>query len=295
MYSYMCIRRSQWPRGLRSGSRPFAGWDCGFEFCRGHGCLSLMSVVYCQVEVFASGWSLLQRSPTERVVSESDREASIPRRPWPTRGCCAIGKKENIFRVLALCVTKGCTGHKMTATALYHFTIPTYGAPVSFPFCKLAVLPCFYCWLQEIKTYGVAVFFNCIAYTNNLVKSTDCLRSSNVLIVSHSLIITHSLHYIFTSKTSFLSDDGKHDEYGLDTRQALKKGVSFQVLAHRSTKFKFLIAMMLMIPVLWNVMDAVSFDDWTPTFRNIVSPSAWREINRATKERSAAWWSLLII
>jgi hypothetical protein len=25
-------------------------------------------------------------------VSECDREASIMRRPWPTRGCCAIGK-----------------------------------------------------------------------------------------------------------------------------------------------------------------------------------------------------------
>jgi hypothetical protein len=25
-------------------------------------------------------------------VSECDREASIMRRPWPTRGCCAIGE-----------------------------------------------------------------------------------------------------------------------------------------------------------------------------------------------------------
>ena len=41
----------------------------------------------------ASGWSLVQRSPTERVVSECDREASIMRRPWPTRGCCATEEK----------------------------------------------------------------------------------------------------------------------------------------------------------------------------------------------------------
>jgi hypothetical protein len=43
---------------------------------RGHGCLSLVSVVCCQVEVSATGWSLVQRSPTECGVSECDREAS---------------------------------------------------------------------------------------------------------------------------------------------------------------------------------------------------------------------------
>jgi hypothetical protein len=30
---------------------------------------------------------------TESGVSECDREASIMRRPWPTRGCCAMEKK----------------------------------------------------------------------------------------------------------------------------------------------------------------------------------------------------------
>jgi hypothetical protein len=44
--------------------------------CRGHGCLSFVSVVCCQVEVSASGWSLVQRSPNECGVSECDREAS---------------------------------------------------------------------------------------------------------------------------------------------------------------------------------------------------------------------------
>jgi hypothetical protein len=37
------------------GLRPLAGWECGFEFRRGHGCLSLVNVVCCQVEVFVSG------------------------------------------------------------------------------------------------------------------------------------------------------------------------------------------------------------------------------------------------
>jgi hypothetical protein len=90
---------TQWPRDLRRGSAEFSCWNCGFESCRGHGCLSLVNVVYCQVEVSASGWSLVQRSPTESGVSECDREVSIIRGPWPTRGCCAM-KKFNICRLL---------------------------------------------------------------------------------------------------------------------------------------------------------------------------------------------------
>ena len=37
------------------GLRPLDCWDVGFETHRGHGCLSVVSVVYCQVEVSASG------------------------------------------------------------------------------------------------------------------------------------------------------------------------------------------------------------------------------------------------
>jgi hypothetical protein len=46
------------------------------ESHRGHGCLSVVCVVCCQVEVSATGWSLVQSSPTECGVSECDREAS---------------------------------------------------------------------------------------------------------------------------------------------------------------------------------------------------------------------------
>jgi hypothetical protein len=38
---------------------------------RGHGCLSVVSVVRCQVEVSATGWSLVQRSPTDCGVLTS--------------------------------------------------------------------------------------------------------------------------------------------------------------------------------------------------------------------------------
>jgi hypothetical protein len=57
----------------------------------------LYSVLCCQVEVSVSGWSLVQRSPTDCGVSECDREAWIMRRPWPTGGCCAIGNKNCAF------------------------------------------------------------------------------------------------------------------------------------------------------------------------------------------------------
>jgi len=55
--------RCQWPDGV--GVRPIDCWDSGFESRQWHGYLSLVSVVCCQVEVSATGWSLVQRSPTD--------------------------------------------------------------------------------------------------------------------------------------------------------------------------------------------------------------------------------------
>jgi hypothetical protein len=55
-----------------------------------------VSVVCCQVEVSATGWSLVQRSPTECGVSVCDRKASTMRRPRPTRGCPVMKKKIHI-------------------------------------------------------------------------------------------------------------------------------------------------------------------------------------------------------
>jgi hypothetical protein len=47
---------SWWPHGLR----PLACWDCGVWIPPGHGCMSLVGVVCCQVEVSAPVRSLLQ-------------------------------------------------------------------------------------------------------------------------------------------------------------------------------------------------------------------------------------------
>jgi len=59
--------RSRWPRSLKCRTTTFAYWDCGFEFRRKHVCLSVVSVVCCQVEVCATGRSLVQGSPVECV------------------------------------------------------------------------------------------------------------------------------------------------------------------------------------------------------------------------------------
>ena len=65
--------------------QPLACWDCWFEFRGGHGCLSVLSVVCCQVEVSASGCLLAQRSATDCGVSEYDLETSTMRRSRTTR------------------------------------------------------------------------------------------------------------------------------------------------------------------------------------------------------------------
>jgi hypothetical protein len=47
----------------------------GLNLAGWHGCTSLVRVVCCKVDVSSSGSSLVQRSPTDCGVSESDREA----------------------------------------------------------------------------------------------------------------------------------------------------------------------------------------------------------------------------
>jgi hypothetical protein len=102
-FGYWNQCQSQWPRGLRRGST--AARLVGLRFGIPPGawmCLSLVIVVCCQVEVSASGWSLIQRIPTECCVSECDRGASIMRRPWPTRGCCARGGRNIAISSLSI-------------------------------------------------------------------------------------------------------------------------------------------------------------------------------------------------
>jgi len=92
--------QSQWPRRQKRGSEADRLLDCRFEFRWRQGSISPVSVVCWQVEVSASGLSFVRRSPTERGVTECDRETSTMRRPWPSIGCCAI----EIKRYVSVCL-----------------------------------------------------------------------------------------------------------------------------------------------------------------------------------------------
>jgi len=78
--------RSQWPSGPKRGFAAARLLGLWFESHRGNGYLSVVSVVCYQIEISASGWSLVQNSPTMCGVSVCDHEFSIMRKPWPTGG-----------------------------------------------------------------------------------------------------------------------------------------------------------------------------------------------------------------
>jgi len=58
----MADSRFQWPRRLKCGSAAARLLGLGFESRRGQRCLSLVNIVCCQVEVTATGRSLVQTS-----------------------------------------------------------------------------------------------------------------------------------------------------------------------------------------------------------------------------------------
>jgi len=57
--------------------RPLACSDYGFESRRGHGCLSLVSVVCCQVEVSATWRTLIETSTTECDSKSLEHEEAL--------------------------------------------------------------------------------------------------------------------------------------------------------------------------------------------------------------------------
>ena len=87
----MC--QSQWP---------IACWDCGFEYRRVHGCLSLVSFVCHQVEVCDGSTLRPEESYRLWCVVVCDLETSRIRRLWPALGCCTRGKKLTGMCKLAL-------------------------------------------------------------------------------------------------------------------------------------------------------------------------------------------------
>ena len=81
----------------RSKASVCGRWLAGIELCKPVG--DIVSIVCCRVEVFATGRSFIQRSPTDCRLSECDRDTSTRRRTGPIKGCRATGEK-NLIRVL---------------------------------------------------------------------------------------------------------------------------------------------------------------------------------------------------
>jgi hypothetical protein len=96
------VNRSRWPRGLRRTFWPFRYWDRGFESRSRHGCLCFCAVLSCVREVFAMGWSLVQRSPTA-CLKNKIKKPQRRRRPRSDLGCRAVGW---IYRVIKKSLSK---------------------------------------------------------------------------------------------------------------------------------------------------------------------------------------------
>ena len=85
--------QSQWPRGLRRRSAAARLLRLCVRISTG-AWMFVASVVCYQVEVSATNWSLVQRSPTD--CGACDLETSRIRRPWPALGRSATGKKNTV-------------------------------------------------------------------------------------------------------------------------------------------------------------------------------------------------------
>jgi hypothetical protein len=76
---------------LRRGSATAPSLELWVSFPPG-AWMSVTCVGCFHPEVSASGLSLVQRNPIE-----CDREASIMRKPWPTRSCCSVATDDAII------------------------------------------------------------------------------------------------------------------------------------------------------------------------------------------------------
>ena len=81
------------PRDVRGGIAAVRFLGLRVRIPPRHGCLSVVTVVCCRVEVSATGRSLIQSSPTEYGASQCDLETSTMSKPRPTGGCRAMKKK----------------------------------------------------------------------------------------------------------------------------------------------------------------------------------------------------------
>jgi hypothetical protein len=161
------FRRSQWPRGLKRRSSAARLLRLWVRIPPGHGSLSAVIVVCCQVEVSATDWSLVQRSPAECGASLCVIKKPRKRGGWsPLPGC------ENT-------TTMGCNArktNKQTTTTMTCCSIMSCGNLLN-PFSSYASWEM---WRVK-KLQKISVFF----YVKN---------SNFFFIFTVSLCI--SIHYI---------------------------------------------------------------------------------------------------
>jgi hypothetical protein len=90
-----------------------------------------MTVVCCQVEVSATSWSLVQRSPTDCGVLLCDLETWWMRRPWPTAGL--LRQKQQMVRVKV--------SHYRPGQAVRRLRLPEYLDSRHMKVVRLSTLP----------------------------------------------------------------------------------------------------------------------------------------------------------
>jgi hypothetical protein len=143
--------RSQWPRGLRSRSAsalPLRVW-VRIPPGGGHVLLSVVSVVCCQVEGSATGWSLVQRSHRLRCVVVCDLETSWMSRPWPTGGSYAENKQTNVNKS----VPNNSSSHCATVTAISYIYVLYFNSNVTKPY-KIYICLQFHCGKKHVEFHG---------------------------------------------------------------------------------------------------------------------------------------------
>jgi hypothetical protein len=109
------------------GLRQLAYWDCGFETRRRHGCLSVVNVVCCQVEVSMKGLSLVKRISTERCVSNSLAFRNLNNEEAGTKQLCpTMTRKKGLFAHCSnrLVQRKKCVS-RFTLSCSYRYTCVT--------------------------------------------------------------------------------------------------------------------------------------------------------------------------
>jgi hypothetical protein len=174
------------------GLRPLTCWNRGCESLLEHGYLFLLSVVCCQVQVSASGWSPVQSSHTKCCMSECGCQASIIRRPWPTTGCCDVGK---------LSLVRSRETHRLLPHIL------SVAVQVSLKERQLIVLTVENCWREIAEIYRATILLcNMLlrAIRNTtflfvlLVLSNKCLHFSDQ---NNNVLFTP---YMFPSKLTII-------------------------------------------------------------------------------------------